>query len=142
MLFGDGSYRLQPIHVDDLADLAAAEGMREGNSIINAIGPETFSYRELVEAVAAAVGCRRWLVGVPPGIGYLLGKLVGWFVRDTFITREEIRGLMAELLYVDAPPAGKTQLTAWMQRNSATLGRRYASELGRRRNRQRPYFCE
>ena len=139
-VFGDGAYRVQPIHVDDLADLAVAEGMRSENAIINAIGPETFTYRELVKAVGAAIGRPRRLVNVPPGMGCLFGKLVGWFMRDTFITREEIRGLMSELLYVATPSTGKTPLTAWMKKNAAMLGRRYASELDRRRNRQMPYF--
>ena len=141
-VFGDGKYRLQPIHVDDLADLAVAEGMRTENAIINAIGPETFTYRDLVKAVGAAIGRPRPLLTVSPGIGYCFAKLVGTFMRDTFITREEIRGLMDELLYVTTPPAGKTALTTWMQKNAATLGRRYASELDRRRNRQMPYFQE
>jgi NADH dehydrogenase len=139
-VFGDGGYRLQPIHVDDLADLAVAEGMRRENTIINAIGPETFTYRDLVKAVGVAIGRPRPLVKVSPGIGYGFAKLVGTFMRDTFITREEIRGLMDELLYVTTPPTGKTPLTVWMQKNAGTLGRRYASELDRRRNRQMPYF--
>ncbi len=140
-IFGDGSYRLQPIHVDDLASLAVAEGQRSENVNINAIGPETFTYRELVKTVGEAISRPRLLVNVPPGLGCSLGKLVGWYMRDTFITREEIRGLMAELLYVPTPPTGKTALTAWMKSNAATLGLRYASELDRRRNRQRPYFA-
>ena len=139
-VFGDGSYRLQPIHVDDLAELAVAEGMRTENAVVNAIGPETFTYRELVKAVGGAIGRPRTLVNVPPGVGCLLGKLVGWFKHDVFITREEIRGLMSELLHVNTPPTGKTPLTAWMKKNAATLGLRYASELDRRRDRQMPYF--
>jgi NADH dehydrogenase len=139
-IFGDGSYRLQPIHVDDLAGLAVAEGMRTENAVINAIGPETFTYRELVTAVGKAIGRTRPLINVPPGLGYALGKMVGWMMKDTFITREEIRGLMAETLYVNTPPTGKTSLTEWMKKNSATLGLNYASELNRRRNRQTPYF--
>ena len=139
-VFGDGSYRLQPIHVDDLADLAVTEGTRSANVTINAIGPETFTYRKLVKAIGEAIGHSRRLVNTPPGMGCFMGKFIGWFMRDTFITREEIRGLMAELLYVGTPPVGKTALTAWMKKNAATLGLRYASELDRRRNRQMPYF--
>jgi NADH dehydrogenase len=141
-IFGDGKYRLQPIHVDDLAHLAVVEGVRAENAVINAIGPETFTYRDLVKAVGAAIGRSRPLLKVSPGIGFCFAKLVGTFMRDTFITREEIRGLMEKLLYVTTPPTGKTALTAWMQKNAATLGRRYASELDRRRNRQMPYFQE
>jgi len=141
-VFGDGAYRLQPIHVDDLADLAVTEGMRTENVIVNAIGPETFAYRDLVKAIGIAIGRPRPLVNVSPGMGYAFSKLLSIFMRDTFITREEIRGLMDELLYVTTPPTGKTSLTAWMQKNAGTLGLRYASELDRRRNWQMPYFQE
>lgn len=139
-IFGDGAYQLQPIHVDDLAELAVNAGMQADNRIINAIGPETFTYRDLVKAVGRAIGRHRPLLNVAPGMGCCLGKIVGWFMHDTFITREEIRGLMDELLYVATAPTGKTRLTAWMQKNATTLGARYASELHRRRDRQMPYF--
>lgn len=139
-VFGNGGYRLQPIHVDDLASLAVAEGMRSDNEVINAIGPETFTYHELVEAVGRAIGCRRRVIQVPPALGYALGKAIGWWMRDTFITREEIRGLMADLLCVNTPGTGKLPLTQWMQHNADSLGKRYASELDRRRDRERPYL--
>jgi NADH dehydrogenase len=133
-VFGDGTYRLQPIYVEDLATLAVAEGRREGKNIINAIGPETFTYQELVEAVGAAIGQRRRIIHASPAMGYAASRVIGWFVGDIFITREEIKGLMDGLLYVDAPPAGNTRLTEWMRANAETLGRQYASEIGRRRN--------
>jgi hypothetical protein len=114
--------------------------MRTENIIVNAIGPETYTYRELVKAIGGAIGRPRTLVNVLPGVGCLLGKLLGWFKHDVFITREEIRGLMSELLYVSTPPTGKTPLTAWMKKNADTLGLRYASDLDRRRDRQMPYF--
>jgi nucleoside-diphosphate-sugar epimerase len=139
-VFGDGSYRLQPIHVDDLAGLAVNEGEQAANSVINAIGPETFTYRELVEAIGRAIGRRCPILRLPPGLGYALGRIIGWAMRDRFITREEIRGLMDGLLYVDAPPAGRTPLTDWMRANADTLGSRYASELGRRADRARSSF--
>jgi len=40
---------------------------------------------------------------------------------------------MSDLLCVDAPPAGTTKLTAWAREHRDTLGRRYTSELARRR---------
>lgn len=138
-VFGDGSYRLQPIHVDDLAGLAVAEGRKEHNCVINAIGPETFTYTELVRAVGSAIGKRSPLLHVTPATGYAMSRLIGWVVGDTFITREEIRGLMDDLLFVDAPAAGQTRLTDWMRQNAQTLGRRYASELARRLDRQLAY---
>jgi len=52
------------------------------------------------------------------------------------LTPEEIQGLMAELLYTDSPPAGTTKLTDWARDHAETLGRRYASELARRKRPQ------
>lgn len=142
-VFGDGRYRLQPICVEDLAALAVAEGKRDGSRIINATGPETFTYQELVKAVGEAIGKRRRIIHVSPEAGYLASRVIGWFVRDVFITREEIKGLMEGLLCVDAPPAGQTRLTDWMRTNAKTLGRNYASELGRRKELQqaKPSVC-
>ena len=139
-VFGDGSYRLQPIFVEDLAALAVAEGKRDQNRVINAIGPETFTYRALVEAVGEAIGQKRRIMKVSPGLGYAASCVIGRFVRDTFITREEIKVLMDGLLCVDTPPTGKTRLTDWMRANADTLGRNYASELARRQDRKSPYF--
>ena len=138
-VFGDGQYRLQPIHVDDLARLAVEQGRARENVIINAIGPETFTYRELVATIGEIIGKPRPIVSVPPGVGYALAWLMGKMVGDVVLTREEIEGLMQGLLYVDAPPAGQTHLTDWARRHAATLGRRYTSELARRRDRKSRY---
>ena len=134
-VFGDGRYRLQPIYVDDLAALAVEQGATRENVIVNAIGPETFSYRELVACIGEAIGRRRLILSVPPWFGYAMSRVVGKLVGDVIITRDEIKGLMAGLLCVDAPPAGKTALTAWVKANAETLGRTYASELARRKDR-------
>ncbi len=138
-VFGDGSYQLQPICVDDLAALAVAAGAGHTNDVVNAIGPETFRYQDLVAAVADAIGVRRPFLKVSPGLGFALSRMIGWAVRDTFITREEIRGLMDGLLCVNTPPTGTTRLTEWMRANAGTLGRRYASELRRRKDRGSAY---
>lgn len=137
-VFGDGSYRLQPIYVDDFARLAVEEGGRRENVIINAIGPQTFTYRELLETIGELIGKRRPIISVSPWFGHLIGTVIGKIVGDVFITREEIAGLMANLLYVDAPPAGTTRLTDWTREHAAELGIRYASELIRRRSPSQP----
>lgn len=132
-VFGDGRYRLQPIYVDDLAALAVEQGRSRTDTIVDAIGPETFTYRALVQAVGEAIGKRRPMVSIPPTLGYLAARVVGKVVGDVVVTREEIEGLMAGLLCVDAPPGGTTRLTAWAKGHADTLGVRYASELARRR---------
>ncbi|MCP4426430.1 MAG: NAD(P)H-binding protein, partial [Chloroflexi bacterium] len=97
-VFGDGRYRLQPIYVDDLAQLAVAQGESRANAVIDAIGPETFTYRELVEQIGAIIGKKRQILSIPPRLGYALGWIVGKLVNDILITRAEIEGLMADLL--------------------------------------------
>ena len=138
-VFGDGQYRLQPIHVDDLAALAVEQGAARQNVIINAIGPETFTFKELVTNIARIIGKKRLIISLPPRWGYLLGVFIGKLVNDVFITKSEMEGLMADLLYVDAPPAGETRLTKWARDHADTLGRKYTSELARRTNRKTEY---
>ncbi len=121
-VFGDGSYRLQPIYVDDLAGLAVEQGKLAGDVIINAIGPETFTYRELVTILGEIIGKQRPIISIPPRLGYLAGRMMNLFMDDVVITKEEIEGLMGDLLYVDAPPAGHTSLTEWAQRHATDLG--------------------
>ena len=138
-VFGNGKYRLQPIYVDDLAKLAVEEGKKSENIIIDAIGPETFTFRELAEAIGSIIGKKRLIIPIPPLLGYIVGWITGKIVGDIIITREEIDGLMADLLYTESPPAGETKLTDWMRENSYCLGTRYASELARRKNRVEKY---
>ncbi|KJS13751.1 MAG: epimerase [Peptococcaceae bacterium BRH_c8a] len=138
-IFGKGDYRLQPIYVDDLAALAVEQGMKNENIIIDAIGPETFTYRALIEEIGEIIGVQRPIISVPDSIGYIAGWIIGKFMGDVLITWEEIKGLKADLLYSNAPPAGKTKLTDWARSNASTLGLKYASELARRMNRDLSY---
>jgi NADH dehydrogenase len=131
-VFGDGRYRLQPISVEDFAALAVREGARRASVAVDAVGPETYTYRDMVRMIAAKIGARRPIVSVPPRLGLWAGRVIGAFVRDVVITGDEIEGLMSELLCVEAPPAGSTRLSQWVEENRETLGRRYASELRRR----------
>lgn len=138
-VFGDGEYRLQPIYVDDLAQLAVEQGRKADNCIIDAIGPETFSYRELAETIGRLIGCPRPILHLPPTLGYLAGRVLGAWMGDVMITRDEIRGLMAGLLAVDSRPTGCSRLTTWVQEHADNLGRHYRSELARRRDRETDY---
>jgi len=138
-VFGDGQYRLRPIYVDDLAALAVEQGQSRENATIDATGPETFAYGELVRRLGRIIGKPRPVISVPPRLGYLAAWLLGKLVGDVIVTRDEIRGLMAGLLWVHCLPAGTTKLTDWARQNADRLGARYASELARRRDRETAY---
>jgi NADH dehydrogenase len=139
-MFGDGRYRLQPIYVDDLACLAVEQGLKTENIILDATGPETFTYRALVESLERIIGKPRPILPVSPGLGYLASWGIGKWMGDVFVTREEISGLMADLLWTASAPAGTTKLTDWAAANAQTLGKHYASELARRFYRDKSYL--
>ena len=138
-VFGDGLYKLQPIYVDDLAAIAVEQAVSQTNGIINAVGPETFTYRGLAETIGGLIGKKRPVISVSPCAGYLTARMLGFFMNDVMITREEIAGLSANLLCVSTPPTGTTRLTDWIKQNAGSLGKRYASELARRRDRTMDY---
>jgi uncharacterized protein YbjT (DUF2867 family) len=137
--FGDGSYRLQPIHVDDLAALAVEQGRRTENLTIDAVGPETFTYRELVTTIAEIIGVKRPILSMPPALAYTAGWILGRWMGDVMITWPEVKGMMAGLLCTDSPASGKTRLTDWAREHKDTLGMKYASELARRKDRVKAY---
>ncbi len=138
-VFGNGEYKLQPIYVDDLAELAVHYGEKDENKTIDAIGPETFTYEGLVREIARIIGISRPIIYVPPVAGYCAGFFLGKIFNDVMITREEIAGLMAGLLYVDSPSTGKTKLTDWIKEHADSLGKTYTSELDRRKDRKSQY---
>lgn len=129
MVFGSGEYRIQPIFVEDLAELAVSSGQKDENIIVDAVGPETYTFDELVRLIARKIHSRAKIVHVSPAVVLLLGKLIGYAVRDVVVTRDEIDGLMANLLISHGPPTGQTRLSEWLERNTGDVGSRYASEL-------------
>lgn len=138
-VFGSGDCKLQPIYVDDLAAAAVEKAAGTGNEIVNATGPETFTYREMVATIGRIIGCKRPIISVLPGLAYWACRVVGALAGDVVITREEIKGLMENRLCVEAPPLGRTKLTDWIREHRDSLGRRYTSEMARRVDRGTEY---
>ena len=128
---GSGQYQLQPIFVEDIAELAVNAGQHENNFAIDAVGPEIFSFDDLVRLIAVAVHSKTRLVHVRPGVALSMLRLVEPFVGDVVLTREEIDGLMANLLVSKEPPTGQTRFSEWLGQYQSILGVKYASELKR-----------
>jgi uncharacterized protein YbjT (DUF2867 family) len=123
--------RVQPVHVEDVARIAADAGGSPEPGIVDAVGPETFTYRELVEHIAAAVGSRARLVPLPEQAVAALGRTAGVPLRDTVVTAEELGALTASLLTSDEPPLGRVSFSEWVAGQADWLGREYHSELER-----------
>ncbi len=139
MVFGSGRYRLRPIHVDDLAKLAVEQGAERRDVTVDAVGPESFAFRDLVQEVGMAIGRRRPVLPAPAPVAYAVGWAMGKAMGDVMITWDEVKGLMAGLLWTPSSPAGTTKLSEWARAHADELGVRYASELARRRNRTASY---
>jgi uncharacterized protein YbjT (DUF2867 family) len=128
---GSGDYRVQPVSVRDTARIAVEAGLRDEDVEIDAAGPETLTFEQLVRLVRGAVGARARLVHAPPGLALAVAQVVGWARRDVILTREELAGLMASLLTSRNPPLGAERFSDWVVATARTLGRAYVSELAR-----------
>ncbi|MBI3160829.1 MAG: NAD(P)H-binding protein [Chloroflexi bacterium] len=128
---GDGRYKLQPIYVDDLAALAAEGVGRSDSYAVDAIGPETFAFTDLVNMLKRTVGSRALVFHAPPMLAYAASRLAGALVGDRVLTREEVGGLLGGLLETGSPPAGETKLSEWARDSAAWLGVDYAHEIQR-----------
>jgi len=128
---GDGKYLLQPVFVEDVAEIAVKAGQQAENITMDAVGPETYTFNELVQLLARSTGSRPWIIHVPAWLALRLSRLIGWALRDVLLTQHEADGLMANLLVSDQPPTGHTSLRAWLEANRNWLGKSYASELKR-----------
>ncbi len=127
---GSGDYGVRPVFVEDVADLALRTDLADANAIVDAVGPEKYTFRELVALVASGVGEARGLVGLPPRVALAATALVGLLVRDVVLTEDEVRGLMAGLLTTDGAASGETRFSEWLKENTSWLGKEYRSELG------------
>lgn len=128
---GDGDYRLQPVFVEDVAGIAVNAGQSNDNVTVDAVGPEIFRYEELIRLIADRVQSKAKIIHLRPGLALFLSKCIGYMVNDVVLTRDEVAGLIENLLVSENPPTGKTRLSDWLNQHADTIGTKYASELNR-----------
>jgi NADH dehydrogenase len=128
---GDGRYPIQPVHIDDIADLAVRAGSLPSGTVVDAAGPDTFSFREFVAVVREAIGSHAAILPMPVSAALVAARLIGLVVRDVVLTRDEVTELRSRLMRSAAAPTGTIRLVDWLAANADTLGRTWASELDR-----------
>jgi uncharacterized protein YbjT (DUF2867 family) len=128
---GTGSYKLQPVYVDDVAELAVEAVFRNDSYIIDAVGPDIFTFKEMVQLIGETIGAERPLIPVPPRLALQAAQFLSLFFGDVILTPEEVEGLMAGLLVSKDPPLGRTRLADWLEANKDKVGAKYASEIRR-----------
>jgi uncharacterized protein YbjT (DUF2867 family) len=129
---GRGEYRLQPVFVEDLAELAVNAAQDTRNVELDAVGPEIFTFNELVRLLANVLGKTARIVHIPPMIALLCTTILGRLMGDVVLTADEIRGLTANLLVSRDPPTAPTRLSHWLKHHGTDVGKQYASELAKR----------
>ncbi len=108
-------------------DLAA----RPGNVTVDAVGPESVTFKELVMAIREATGSRAAVVHAPGWLIPAATAILGAMLRDVLLTTEEYQAMAAGLADSAEPATGQTSLTKWIAEHGAELGRGYANELDR-----------
>lgn len=119
---GDGAYRVRPVHVDDVAELAVAGGRSRGSTTVDAVGPARPTFEELARAVAAALGRRRAFVHLPTPLVIGAGRALGALARQELITAGELRSTMAGLADTDGPSTGTVSVLDWIADRGTALG--------------------
>lgn len=128
---GNGQYNIQPIYVEDFADALVSAGQRNQNEIRDAVGPESYSFDDLIRLIARELKRNIRLIHLLPQPTYWLTSIMGKVLGDVILTEEEIQGLMDNLLISKETPLGKTRLSQWIGKNKQTLGASYANEIKR-----------
>ena len=112
-------------------EIAVMAAGRSEDAVLDAVGPEVYTFEDLVRLLATTIGRRPLTVHLPPLLVLLCAKVVGLVVGDVLVTRDELGGLMAELVTTDGSATGTVRLSDWLTKHGSELGRTYASELAR-----------
>src|SRR5215211_4014264 len=128
---GNGEYGIQPVYIEDLADLAVDGVYRKDNYVVDAVGPDVYTFKGLVQLIGEKIGARRPVITLPPRLALLAAQFLSLFVGDVILTPEEVEGLMGNLLVSKHPALGKTAFKDWLEDNKTTVGKQYTSEIKR-----------
>ncbi|MGA7298093.1 MAG: complex I NDUFA9 subunit family protein [Rhodanobacteraceae bacterium] len=103
--------RMAPVYVDDIARavVRCLDDTATRQKTMELYGPDILSLIEIVRMIASAMGKRRWIIGMPDGLGKLQASVAGLmpgkpFTRDNFLslrtdsvgTRDSLRELGIE----------------------------------------------
>jgi NADH dehydrogenase len=120
---------MQPIFVEDMAELMVRAGAQSENTIEDAVGPEIYTFEEMLKLLGKILDRKVRILRVSPGLLSVMVKPLGWLTGDIVLQPWEIEGLAADVLVSKKPPLGWTRLSEWLLKNGDTTGEKYISEL-------------
>ena len=101
-LYYSGKTKFMPIHCSDLTDIIYYVLQNETNSqIIECVGPETLSFKEILDILLRLIGKKRLLIPLPLTLASVSAKFFQLF-PNPLLTEDQLR-----LLKYDNVPSGK-----------------------------------
>jgi uncharacterized protein YbjT (DUF2867 family) len=121
--------RMQPIFVEDMAELMVRAGAQTENTIEDAVGPEIYTFADLLMVMGGILNRKVRILRVGPRLLSVMVRPLGWLTGDIVLQPWEIEGLAADVLVSKRPPLGWTKLSEWLLMNADKTGEKYISEL-------------
>ena len=130
---GRGDHGIQPVFVEDLAQLAVSHAQGDDNVQVAAVRPDVFSYADMVRLIREKTGAKCAVLPMWKPATYAAGTMLGLLLGDIVLTMDEVRGLSRGLLVSNSEEQAPcpTRLLEWLDRNAAQFGRSYANEVKR-----------
>lgn len=130
-VFGSGEYKITPVYVGDVASACVEYAQKSENVVVDCVGPETYTFKNLVKTIARALRVRALVFGTPKSFALALGSILSFFLGEPIVTADEVGALMDNLLYSPARPLGRTRFSEWLKQNASLVGLKFASEIER-----------
>jgi len=91
-IFGDGKYKLQAIHIDDLTEALAQAALNSKavGQIIDLGGPEQLEYVQVINYLKKALGKKRLNFHIPFGVIRPVAGLMELFLKPAPLTRDQL----------------------------------------------------
>jgi uncharacterized protein YbjT (DUF2867 family) len=90
VIAGSGEYRVRPVHVDDVARICVEAARSTEDLTIDAVGPETMTFEEMVRRIRSAVGSKSIIVHSPRWILLTIARFLGIVLRDELMSAGEL----------------------------------------------------
>lgn len=95
--------RFQPVYVDDVARAAVVGAVGDASGIYELGGPDTETFRALMQRMLGVIRRRRLIVNIPFFVAKIMGfsfdllqKLTGGLFHNGVLTRDQVRSLAAD----------------------------------------------
>jgi nucleoside-diphosphate-sugar epimerase len=98
-VIGDGSFKISPVHVNDVVLAIASVLEKDAASyrkIYNIAGPQEFTYNQFVDEILAFKGLKKAKIHIPMWLCSVVLALGSFLLKDRFMAKDQLTRLRAE----------------------------------------------